>query len=217
MVGLSVFYDTQVTFSPVSNCGMQAAAVENIIDKDTPTPGPNALSSDEQTLLEEIYPNIKLDDLRVSLDFVFGMQAASLDDPGSGLDADTLQCPRNPPTYPASFNGDKALEAAIKLYIGLNHLDEDYNVARETIMSLDDLDEFPSYYQAKKKTMELSGVQLVILDMCINSCVGFTGPFFHCLHCPECGESHYDIALLQDTQEVVRKPHKQFSTILLGP
>jgi len=87
----------------------------------------------------------------------------------------------------------------------------------ETFMSFNDLDKFPSYYQVKKRTVELSGVQPVVLDMCINSCVGFTGPFFHHLHCPECGESRYDAALLQDTQGVVRKPRKQFSTILLGP
>ena len=129
MVRLSVLYDTQVTFSPVSNRGMQAAAAfEDIIDRDTPTPGPHALDSDEQMLLEEIYPNIKLDDLRVSLDFVFGMQAALLDDPGLGLDADTLQQLRNPPTYPASIGGDKALGAAIKLYIRSNRSDSNYNV-----------------------------------------------------------------------------------------
>jgi len=145
------------------------------------------------------------------------MQAASLDDSGSGLDADTLYRLRNPLTQPASFEGDRALEAAIKLYIGLNHADSDYNVARETLMNFTQLDEFPSYYQAKMKTTELSGVEPVVLDMCINSCIGFTGPFHHLSHCSECGESRYDTTLLQDTQGVVRKPCKQFSTILLGP
>ena len=33
------------------------------------------------TLLREMYPNVELEDLRVSLDFIFAMQAASLDDP----------------------------------------------------------------------------------------------------------------------------------------
>ena len=53
------------------------------VDEDTrPTSGPGTLDdSDKETLLREIYPNVKLGDLRVALDFVFAMQATSLDDP----------------------------------------------------------------------------------------------------------------------------------------
>ena len=72
------------------------------VDEDMPTSGPGALDSDKETLLQEIYPNVKLEDLSVSLDFVFALQVASLDDPGSGLDADILYCLCNPP-YPASI------------------------------------------------------------------------------------------------------------------
>lgn len=104
-----------------------------------------------------------------------------------------------PPTQQASFNGDRALEATIKLYIGLNHADSDYNVAWEMLMNFTELDEFPSYYQVKMKTTKQSRVEPIILDMCINSCIGFTGPFLHLSHCSECGELHYDTALLQDT------------------
>ena len=51
-------------------------------DKDTRlTSGPGTLDSDKETLLQEIYPNVKLEDLHVALDFVFAMQATSLDDP----------------------------------------------------------------------------------------------------------------------------------------
>ena len=51
---------------------------------------------------------------------------------------------------------------------------------------------------------------------CVSIRVGFTGPFFHRSHFPECGESRYHGALLQD-QGVIHKPRKQFSIILLGP
>lgn len=73
-------------------------------------------------------PKVKLDDFCVLLDFIFGMQATLLDDLGSGLDADVLQQLHNPPTYPASIGGDKALEAAIKLYSRSNHSDSNYNI-----------------------------------------------------------------------------------------
>jgi len=94
---------------------------------------------------------VKLQDLCTSLEYVFAMQATSLDDLGSGLDVDALHRLHNPPTYPASFDGDRSLEAAIKLYIGLNHAGSDYHVTRETFMSFNSLDNFPSYYQVKKK------------------------------------------------------------------
>ena len=51
------------------------------VDEDTrPTSGPaSTLDSDKEILLREIYPNVKLEDLRVALDFVLAMQATSLD------------------------------------------------------------------------------------------------------------------------------------------
>ena len=68
--------------------------------------------------------------------------AASLDDSGSGY---TI------PQLPSSFgrlDGDRALKAAIRLYIRLNHSDSDHNVARKTFMSFND-------HQVKKETTEV--------------------------------------------------------------
>jgi len=44
-------------------------------------------------------------------------------------------------------------------------------------MEFNDLEEFPSLYQVKKIVQEMSGIEAVVHDMCVNSCVGFTGPF----------------------------------------
>ncbi|KAL4061833.1 hypothetical protein J3A83DRAFT_4114232, partial [Scleroderma citrinum] len=93
-------------------------------------------------------------------------------------------------------------------YIRLNHLDSNYNIAWETLMNFSVLDKFHSYYQVKMKTTELSGIEPVIRNMCIDLCVGFTGPFSDLSHCPKCGESCYNAAVLWDTQGAVQKPHK---------
>lgn len=56
--------------------------------------------------------------------------------------------------------------------------------------------ELPSLHQIKKIVAELSGVEEMMHDMCINTCVGFTGPFGDLQHCPECGEAQYDQEVL---------------------
>jgi hypothetical protein len=45
------------------------------------------LDADEETLANDIYANVTLNDLRISLAFIFGLANASLDDPESRLDA----------------------------------------------------------------------------------------------------------------------------------
>lgn len=56
---------------------------------------------------------------------------------------------------------------------------------------------------------DLSGVYSIEDDMCINSCLAFTGPFKHLQKCPECDEPCYD--------PFKRKSCQQLHTIPLGP
>jgi hypothetical protein len=48
-------------------------------------------------------------------------------------------------------------------------------------------------------------------DMCINSCVGYTGPFSLLEGCPICGEGRYE------PNRAAKVPRKQFHTIPIGP
>lgn len=59
------------------------------------------------SILREIYPSVKLEDLCIVLDFVFAMQTTSLGDPGSGLDVDALYRLCNSFTQPAPFESDR--------------------------------------------------------------------------------------------------------------
>jgi hypothetical protein len=45
--------------------------------------------------------------------------------------------------------------------------------------------------QVKKKVTELSGVASIKHDMCINTCIAYTGPYASLDVCPECGTSRY--------------------------
>ncbi|KAG1724005.1 hypothetical protein EDB19DRAFT_1644925 [Suillus lakei] len=135
---------------------------------------------------------------------------------GIGLNDDAVERLWNLPAHTVSLSDDKTLEAVIKLYLGMNHADIDYDNAHRTFMELNDLDEFPSLYQVKKIVWDISGVESIVHNMCINLCIGFTGLFSSLSHCPECGEARFDQEKLEQSQGKLNLPRKQFLTTLLG-
>ncbi|KAI8999089.1 hypothetical protein BD414DRAFT_407768, partial [Trametes punicea] len=56
--------------------------------------------------------------------------------------------------------------------------------------------------------------------MCVDSCVGFTGPYAHLDRCPKCGQPRYDElrsgAKPNSKRSTEKVPRKQFSTMPLG-
>ena len=61
----------------------------------------------------------------------------------------------------------------------------------------------------KTKIAELTGIVPLAHDVCINSCLTFTGPFAQLLECPTCNEPQFD--------PQTELPHQQFHTIPIGP
>ncbi|KAG2756246.1 hypothetical protein P692DRAFT_20949551 [Suillus brevipes Sb2] len=70
---------------------------------------PPPLDADEETLANDIYANVTLNDLRISLAFIFGLANASLDDPESGLDAAAVERIWNPPQHQLSLDNEPDL------------------------------------------------------------------------------------------------------------
>jgi hypothetical protein len=87
---------------------------------------PPPLDADEETLANDIYANVTLNDLRISLAFIFGLANASLDGPESGLNAAAVEHIRNPPQHQLSLDNEPDLKAAVKLYLKLSHTEKDY-------------------------------------------------------------------------------------------
>ena len=56
-------------------------------------------------------------------------------------------------------------------------------------------------------------------DMCIDSCVGLTGPYANPTHCPHprCGKPRYDQRKLERSGGKTKVPLKTFTTFPLGP
>ena len=52
--------------------------------------------------------------------------------------------------------------------------------------------DLPSYYKVKRLVSDLTGIESLVRDMCINSCLAYTGPFSELDACPICSEPRYD-------------------------
>lgn len=116
---------------------------------------PRPLDADEETLLQDIYSNIKQEDLHTSIAFITALQNASLNDAGTGLSEDAIHRLCNPPTQQLSLDNDRALCLAIHLYLELNHSDKDYIKAHAAHIEYDGV-ELPSLHQIKRIIAELS-------------------------------------------------------------
>ncbi|KAG1787220.1 uncharacterized protein HD556DRAFT_1247168, partial [Suillus plorans] len=66
----------------------------------------------------------------------------------------------------------------------------------------------------KSLVSQITGVEEIKHDMCLNTCIGFTAPFASLDHCPECTEPRYDQEVFEATGAKV--PRRQFSTIPVG-
>lgn len=75
----------------------------------------------------------------------------------------------------------------------------------------------PSSYKTKWLVTELTGIDSIVHDMCINSCIAYTGPFSDLDSCPKCSEARYDQNCLETSSGTQKIPCKEFHTVPLGP
>lgn len=196
----------------------------------TPSPAPDQDENDEGDL-QQPDPNppqdrvqdplvmLNLDELAEiatlqkhvrDLSFIRALRNASLDD-GTGLTGDALVRLRNPPTEPLRIvNPD--VELALQNFLALEHSSEEaYERIRKAIHQRFPDSSLPSLYRVKQHLVEMSGKTPIVQDMCINSCVGYTGPYLQLEDCPECGEARYTISGRK------KIPRAVFNTIPVGP
>jgi len=73
------------------------------------------------------------------------------------------------------------------------------------------------YNQIRRRVAQLSGVIPLTFDMCINSCLAYTGPLSNLKACPECGENHYNAAQRAASGGKKLVPCQVFHTMPIGP
>ncbi|KAJ3558416.1 hypothetical protein NM688_g939 [Phlebia brevispora] len=75
-----------------------------------------------------------------------------------------------------------------------------------------------SYEQVKHLVQDISGVTPIYADMCINSCIGFTGPYANVDRCALCGHERYEKRSLNlNSCRKEKVPRRQFLTVPVGP
>ena len=75
----------------------------------------------------------------------------------------------------------------------------------------------PSYYRTTCLVSEITGIELVVHDMCINSCIMYTSPFLNLEACSMCSEPRYDQFRIWSSRGKERIAHQEFHTIPVRP
>ncbi|CDO75975.1 hypothetical protein BN946_scf184888.g25 [Trametes cinnabarina] len=164
--------------------------------------------------MEEVM--VTLEDMKRALDFIKLLKGASLDSVHSGLDEDTRERLRNPPQEIVEIEDDNIM-LSIELYVTLSNTSQHYyEDVRKLLMKRKPKLDLLSYHQVKQKVEVLTGIVPIINDMCIDSCVGFTGPYAQLDKCPKCLQPRYDELRVGSQRQSERIPRKQFYTMALG-
>ena len=159
--------------------------------------------------LEELSDLARLNDIKLAMKFIQALENASLDDEHSGLDADTLDRLRNPPTSCVDLS-DPDLRLGLDLFLASIKSSQDtYTMSRDAILRRHPDDNLPSYDKMKRHIAEITGVVPIISDMCRNSCIAFTGPLAMLDTCSECSEPRFD--------PITKKALQHLYTIPPGP
>lgn len=190
----------------------------------SPSPGPRppaqALPEHQRVAIDvnRLATLAILPKMKNTIEFIRGLQNASLDDPCSKLNAAALHRLREPHQAPLEIN-QPAIRFAISEYFALEHSAQDaYERIRRSAghCFAGDANEIPSYHQIERLIAEFTGVESIEHDMCSESCVAFTGPFSHLDNCPVCGHHRYDPIKLRTSGGRTKVALRKFVTIPLG-
>ena len=136
----------------------------------------------------------------------------------SQFSPDELEALRNPQELSSSPSEDPDLLLSISSYItNLNVSQDIYRKNHLNIQRRSPEVKMLSYDQVKRKVSSLSGVVTWQHDMCVDSCVGFTGPHARLEECPRCQEPRYDPEKLERSNGRTKVPRKSFTTFPIGP
>ncbi|KAI0704479.1 hypothetical protein C8T65DRAFT_547376, partial [Cerioporus squamosus] len=125
-----------------------------------------------------------LEDLKHQQTFIKLMKNAKLDD--CGLDEDALDRLRNPRRKFPKLSINRVLRLALRQFIDNGHSEKAYRANRLSAMEYNPELELPTLEKMRKLVAELTGVVPIKTDMCINSCMAYTGAHAHRDKCPSC-------------------------------
>ncbi|KAK2462167.1 hypothetical protein APHAL10511_005799 [Amanita phalloides] len=154
------------------------------------------------------WPQPALPKLTLAKDMIENIRAAHLED---DLNEEMLANLRSPPKEPEV--PDKLTLFAMSIFNQLISCSERvYEGVRATIQQFTGC-KLHMHHVVKSKIECTTRVTQLQTDMCINSCVAFTGPFKELDKHPKCNEHRYK----ENNRTKKMQPRKQFYTIPVGP
>lgn len=129
-----------------------------------------------------------LEHIHTVLEFTWMVEEATL---ASQFDPEELAEFLNPPEHRSTLPDDPAFKLSLLNYLAfMGSSQETYNVAHQNTHTCYPNIKLLSYYQIEQRVQKLSGIITWEHHMCVNSCVGFIGPYTDLECCPKYGEGH---------------------------
>lgn len=185
--------------------------VEEVQQSNTHLRNSDQLPSDEH--LETDNPNFvpQIGDIAIATNFVNEMKNAKLDSDIEPLPTNLVNQLQEPPEHILTID-DSDDRLSLDIYLAFtNASQESYNRVQDSVLRRYADSKILTYHRVKRLVETLSGVSPIRCDMCVNSCIGYTGPFATLTSCSHRGESRYE---MKKGKQVARK---EFTTIPLAP
>ncbi|KAH8980909.1 hypothetical protein EDB83DRAFT_2189619, partial [Lactarius deliciosus] len=148
-----------------------------------------------------------LPDLQTTQQFVDMLRVAVLED--SGMCPQDINNLRNPGQEPELADPSPLLRS-IRHFVNNSSASRDHYDTIQEIKLLDNPErKFLSFDQVKRCIRWLLGIVPLEHNMCMRSCVAYTGSYSELDSCPRCSSPHYVPG--------TTKAQKRFSTIPVGP
>ena len=151
-----------------------------------------------------------LPSFQVTESFLEALRNATLENSGMELADIARLCKPRPNSIDLLDSSNRHLLKSIRHFLNNADASRDHyeNTRRIDMLTYPD-DPFLSFNQVKKCVESLSGVVPIRHDMCLNSCLAFTGPYAELDTCPICSTRRHD--------PKTNKPYRHFTTIPIGP
>ncbi|KAG6864055.1 hypothetical protein C0991_000548 [Blastosporella zonata] len=150
----------------------------------------------------------RIDDVRIAQQFIEALQNADINN--GDLSPEAVDTLFNPPEFPLEL--DKEVDAdliqCLRLFLHGHNSAKHYNQTIADLKARHPEDDLLSFDQLKRTIRQLTGITPIINDLCLNSCLAYTGPLANKEICHRCGQPRLD--------PITGKPRVQLFTIPLG-
>jgi hypothetical protein len=170
--------------------------------------------------VEELVQTAILEKIKNTMEYILLLKNATPEDRIAKFSDDALARLHHPPNEPIRI-ANPGTRQSISMYLALEHASQEaYNRIRRATMQnflgAEGADEILSFHNVEKLIAQYTGVKPIVHDMCLQSCLAFTGPYADEDHCPLCGTSRWDQAKIHASNGRVKVAAQTFTTIPLG-